>query len=594
MYAFPISHWGGLPVPAFYAPLRFTTTPTIATGSGTATHGRSGQGLFADWENIIRIAVSNEPRFTGARRVQNLVSTKSEDWTNASWTKTIGTVTATTLTSTGANQTVLQTTSPSIGAAAVRLRVRMSRITGTGNIQLTVDNGTTWTTVTLTGSNQVFSIAQTTSANPVFGIRIVTSGDAINADQIQLETTTGQSNTNPSEYVSVGVLSAPFHGACVDGVQYFGTLNGNTVSSNVVTEATGAALTPANGASSATTDSGGPIGFFSESGHTNLVPQCNAISTAPWNVSQATVTTDTTTDPMGLSSADKLKEDNTNNEHQVYNSLTATAVAYTLSAYLKQAERTWGFLSFTATTTTGAYFDLANGSVGNVDAGYTAGIAPAGNGFYRCWITKTATATTWYWKVETASANGTVVYTGTTGNGIYVWGVQLETGTYPRSLILTTTTTQSIGTDNLTYVFTSNASASVGTAYAETKTLWATATAASTLIGFKTTANGPLFNNSEASTTIRVNDGTNTLQKTGLTDMQTAFRKRASTWASTTMKVTGDGASAASGSFSTDMGSTNIGIGASSAGANTWNGLIRNVRIWKVALTTGQLQALTA
>ncbi len=45
----------------------------------------------------------------------------------------------------------------------------------------------------------------------------------------QLEDITGQSNTNPGEYVSVGVLSAPYHGAGVDGVKYFSTLNGNTV-----------------------------------------------------------------------------------------------------------------------------------------------------------------------------------------------------------------------------------------------------------------------------------------------------------------------------------------------------------------------------
>ena len=46
----------------------------------------------------------------------------------------------------------------------------------------------------------------------------------------QLEEVTAQTIQAPSEYVSTGVLSAPFHGANIDGLKYFNTLNGNTVS----------------------------------------------------------------------------------------------------------------------------------------------------------------------------------------------------------------------------------------------------------------------------------------------------------------------------------------------------------------------------
>jgi hypothetical protein len=45
----------------------------------------------------------------------------------------------------------------------------------------------------------------------------------------------------PNGYFPVGNVY-PFHGACVDGVKYFNTTNGNTVSSNVVTEAVGTAI----------------------------------------------------------------------------------------------------------------------------------------------------------------------------------------------------------------------------------------------------------------------------------------------------------------------------------------------------------------
>ena len=72
-----------------------------------------------------------------------------------------------------------------------------------------------------------------------------TATGSITIEAPMLEDITGQSNQNPSEYVSVGVLSSPFQGANVDGVQYFATQNGNTVASNVVTEATGALISSA-------------------------------------------------------------------------------------------------------------------------------------------------------------------------------------------------------------------------------------------------------------------------------------------------------------------------------------------------------------
>lgn len=49
----------------------------------------------------------------------------------------------------------------------------------------------------------------------------------------------------PQEYVSMGVLAAPYHGACVDSVKYFATLNGFSISGTTVTEATGAPINSA-------------------------------------------------------------------------------------------------------------------------------------------------------------------------------------------------------------------------------------------------------------------------------------------------------------------------------------------------------------
>ncbi|CAB4126931.1 hypothetical protein UFOVP84_35 [uncultured Caudovirales phage] len=88
------------------------------------------------------------------------------------------------LTSTNANGTCIQTVT---SASAVKTSsVYLKRITGTGTIQVTMD-GTTWSTVDL--SNGIWNriVISATLANPVIGIKIVTSGDAVALDYGQIE-----------------------------------------------------------------------------------------------------------------------------------------------------------------------------------------------------------------------------------------------------------------------------------------------------------------------------------------------------------------------------------------------------------------------
>ena len=93
---------------------------------------------------------------------------------------------ASTLTATGANGTSLQTIT--IASAAFTYTVWLKRKTGTGNIDITDNNGTNWTTVTGLSSAVFtpYSITRT-QANPIVGIRVVTSGDEVEVDGCQLE-----------------------------------------------------------------------------------------------------------------------------------------------------------------------------------------------------------------------------------------------------------------------------------------------------------------------------------------------------------------------------------------------------------------------
>jgi hypothetical protein len=123
---------------------------------------------------------------------------QSRDLTNIVWIKVNATASktaigadgvasgATTLTASGASGTVLQTI---VSASSSRIfSAYVRRRTGTGTVQITQDNGTTWTAITLTASYQRFSSPTGTITNPVFGFRILTSGDEIDVDFTQQET----------------------------------------------------------------------------------------------------------------------------------------------------------------------------------------------------------------------------------------------------------------------------------------------------------------------------------------------------------------------------------------------------------------------
>lgn len=137
----------------------------------------------------------------------------SNDLTNAAWTKSNASAAKTStgpdgvansasrLTASAGNGTCLQ--SVTSGSATRAYSVWMKRITGTGNIQLTVDNGGTWTTKTITSDWTRVDISQAAVTNPIFGIRIVTNADAIDVWCNQLESAAFPSSSIPTTTGSV-------------------------------------------------------------------------------------------------------------------------------------------------------------------------------------------------------------------------------------------------------------------------------------------------------------------------------------------------------------------------------------------------------
>lgn len=100
---------------------------------------------------------------------------------------------ASSLTATSNGGTCLQ--SIVLASAICVTHARIRRLVGTGTIEMTQDNGSTWTDVTAQiGSVYArVSIPSATLANPVVGFRFGTSGDSIAVDYFQCE-----NNTYPS------------------------------------------------------------------------------------------------------------------------------------------------------------------------------------------------------------------------------------------------------------------------------------------------------------------------------------------------------------------------------------------------------------
>ena len=281
------------------APLTSTLVPQIGALS---SFSRSTAAMVPDMEGIIKWCKINEARFEGARRVENACAS-SENIQHTSWTSFGTIVDEKTFTVTGTSSYLRNLPAPflkSTASGTLNISFEAKSDTPGFKINVAANNTLAWNTytgdvlLTLT-SNWVRYNVKVTKVPGSLGLAIyalfgdkkgdnTSAGASIgtfNIRKIQIEDCEGETNQNPSEYVSTNILSTPFHGAGVDGVKYFETLNGNTVVSNIVTEATGAAIPSAT-----------LKGFLSEAQATNYCLYSNDFSNAAWVKTTMTATFD--------------------------------------------------------------------------------------------------------------------------------------------------------------------------------------------------------------------------------------------------------------------------------------------------------------
>jgi hypothetical protein len=299
--------------PAFEAPL--LNSLTLKRGVGNPTFTRSDTANYSatvtDFEGIIRPVLNGEARFEYARRVENLITASENLGSNvllynlskSSSSVLLGGLPTQRFTlinggSVGHSVVSGPTPAPALGWSSVSVDVSglASKIVVLAALNRAIFTWTSPTTISVNtaGLGYAYKILGNYQATLYFyNINISFylyigaygnyngNGEYIDVTRLSLNSTVGQSDQNPPEYVSSGVLSAPYHGAGVDKVKYFATTNGNTVVNNVVTETVGTPIADAT-----------LKGYLAEGARTNKLLNSETVATqnitvtaVPWTLS---------------------------------------------------------------------------------------------------------------------------------------------------------------------------------------------------------------------------------------------------------------------------------------------------------------------
>lgn len=179
------------------------------------------------------------------------------------------------------------------------------------------------------------------------------------------------------------------------------------------------------------------LGLLIEEARTNLLTYSEQFDNAAWSKFSSSVSADAITSPDGAITADKLIESATTAAHYLKGTHALSASTFTVSFFAKAGERSVVMVFLASVAGSVVWFNLATGAVGtNQGAATATSISNIGNGWYRCTATFSSTVANDVC-VGVSSGNNTFSYTGDGTSGLYIWGAQLEAGTFPTSYIPT-------------------------------------------------------------------------------------------------------------------------------------------------------------
>ena len=385
----------------------YTVTQTPAAGSKSAGIRivTSADEVYAWGASLYRSDLAMQPN-TSAYPLYNPTTPKNllgytesltTGWTNTNTTDAIvsevnpvGLTGAVDVAATAGNGTLLS--SLSLLASPYTFSIWLKRKTGGGTVEITVD-GTTYVAAAVTGTWTRFSTTLTpTAGTKTPGIRLVTSGDAVYAWGAQLS-----DSASLDSYV-------PVYGAAVTSAAYYGprrdfdpvtlACKGLLVEEQRVNTIVGSA-----------NFSGGGTG---------------------WVLDGASLTTSATAGPDGSLSATSIVQGTGNNRTYQFDNSNVTG-SKIFSIYVKP--NAGSSLSITAvggmSPNGPAVINATTGAV----TGFTGASSVAvGNGWYRVYLPVTVTV---------ASGGGTYWVISGPASSVFIWGAQLEAGSFATSYIPT-------------------------------------------------------------------------------------------------------------------------------------------------------------
>lgn len=403
---------------------------------GPSTFIRASVASVSDALGQMQLAVSGEARVHNVRRVRNLAFQTSENFGGAQWVKTNGAMITPsvsdpdggtrawtfTATASGLTQLYQQGGLGILATATVVTSIWLRRRAGTGTVNL-LDPQANAIDITsqLTSSWRRFSVSGTAfAANAAYiGCSLTTAGDAVDVAFSQVEDATGRGNANPSEYASVGRLTAPYHGAGVDGARLFDYPNPMSLVGNVVVDG---------------------------SQRINYLTQSSRFDQWGSNPAIIAVTPDAIAAPDGTVTADLITVIASGAALVTRTATVGGGGAYVASIYVKQGSgpseaNVFDFRNdSTATDMVVCSINYATGALS-----FFAGTGPAfatnaGGGWWRIPMAVSS---------GISAGNQLRIYVGFTGGvvapglALYAWGAQIEPGDLPSNPISTTTTPRS-------------------------------------------------------------------------------------------------------------------------------------------------------
>lgn len=344
---------------------------------------------------------------------------------------------------------------------------------------------------------------------------------------------------------------------------------------------------------------GESLGLEIEEQRTNLLTYSEQFDNAAWTKDNVTLTANAIVAPDGTLTADEMKDSTSSTQKRCLQNITVTSASHTISVYAKAGTLSLLLirenLSGTAVNTT---FNLANGTLGTVGSGRTATITSVGNGWYRCSLTVTAVAGTYGIGIGLTNADNINVYTGTGNGTIFIWGAQLEAGSFATSYIPTVASQVTRSADSASMTGTNFSSwyrADEGTVYADTLLISNSGTRVVWDIGPNLSFGNTIYQ-VQGSTAITVVSGNATLGVT-LSSNTTLLSNKAATAIKLndySLSVNGAATVTDTSAF-VPVSATQLVIGQAVWASNgtQLNGTLRKLAYYPKRLTNSELQGLT-